>query len=35
MKDTKATIYSIAAVLAFFAMYGVGTVAKALTSLFI
>lgn len=35
MKDTQATIYTAAAILAFFAMYGVGTVAKALTSLFI
>lgn len=35
MKDLQTTIYTAAAILAFFALYGVGTVAKAITSIFI
>lgn len=35
MKDIQTTIYTATAILAFFALYGVGTVAKAITSIFI
>ena len=35
MKDIQATIYTTAALLSFFAIYGIGAVAKTITSLVI